>query len=406
MSIKASTQKVSGAEMSAVWIFGGYRTPIGRFLGDLASVSAPALAAASVRHGFESSGFEPSRIDEVFVGNVVSAGIGQAPAKQVARLAGLFDSVSCTMINKVCGSGLQAVVLAARTIQVGAASACVAVGMESMSQAPHLLRQSRTGFKYGAQPLIDAIESDGLRCSAGASLMGVYADRLAKDRSISRSDQDDWALLSHRKASQAMDNGWFDQEIVPVQIDVQSSVHRDACPRSDTSLDKLSKLKPAFGSEGTVTAGNASGLADGAASVLVVADSVRKSMSHRSAFRIVATAQHSQAPSDLFTAPVQAIHKACKVGGVPVDRVDLFEINEAFAVQVVACVRELNISAERVNVHGGAIALGHPIGCSGTRILVTLMHAMQRYEKRFGIASLCIGGGEAVAVLIEHEMGK
>jgi len=392
--------------MSAVWILGGCRTPIGRFLGDLASVSAPALAATSIRHGVESIGFDPSRIDELFVGNVVSAGMGQAPAKQVARLGGLPDSVSCTLVNKVCGSGLQAVILAARTIQAGAALACVAAGMESMSQAPHLLRQSRAGFKYGSQPLIDAIEYDGLTCSAGTSLMGIYADRLAKARSISRSEQDDWALMSHQRASQAMESGWLEQEIAPVQVDLQSRVLLDACPRKDTSSDKLSKLKPAFGSDGTVTAGNASGLADGGASVLVVADSIRKSLPHRSAFRIVATTQHSQAPSDLFTAPVQAILKACRVGGVPVERVDLFEINEAFAVQAVACVRELNLSADRVNVHGGAIALGHPIGCSGTRVLVTLMHAMLRHGKRFGIASLCIGGGEAVAVLIEHETGK
>lgn len=392
--------------MSGVWVIGGSRTPIGRFLGDLANFPAPSLAGTSIRRTIERTGIDPARIEEVFVGNVVSAGVGQAPARQAARTGGLPDGVSCTMVNKVCGSGLQAAILAVRTIQSGAANACIAAGMESMSQAPHLLKHSRTGIKYGTIPMLDAIENDGLRCAVGLVAMGTYADKVAREHSISRNDQDAWSLASHQRACAAIEQGAFEQEIAPVVIDQQTTIGNDSCPRKDSSMEKLAKLKAAFGADGSVTAGNASGLADGAASVLIVNDSVRKSLTSQSAFRVLGTAQHSQAPADLFTAPVQSILKVCKTAKVSVSEVDLFEINEAFAAQTVACVNELRIAPEQVNVHGGAIALGHPIGCSGTRILVTLMHAMERHQKRLGIASLCIGGGEAVAVLIEHDPMK
>jgi acetyl-CoA C-acetyltransferase len=389
--------------MSAVWVMGGSRTPIGRFLGDLANVPASVLAGTSIRRTVERTGIDPNLIDEVFVGNVVSAGVGQAPAKQASRSGGLPDAVSCTMVNKVCGSGLQAAILGARTIQSGAASACIAAGMESMSLAPHLLKQGRTGTKYGTIPLLDAIENDGLRCSLGLVAMGTYADNVARSEPVSRTDQDAWALASHQRACAAVDQGAFEQEIAPVVIDPQTTIRVDGCPRKDTSLERLAKLKPAFASDGSVTAGNASGLADGAASVLLVDDRVRRMLPKQSAFRMLGTAQHSQAAADLFTAPVQSILKVCKLANVSVSDVGLFEINEAFASQTVACVRQLGLSYDSVNVHGGAIALGHPIGCSGTRILVTLMHAMERHQKRLGVASLCIGGGEAVAVLIEHD---
>ncbi len=389
--------------MTTVWLMGASRTPIGRFLGDLSPFTAPSLAGTSIRRTIERTGIEPDSIQELFVGNVVSAGVGQAPAKQASRKGGLPDSVSCTMVNKVCGSGLQATILAARTIQSGAASACIAAGMESMSQAPHVLMQSRTGTKYGTVPMFDSIDIDGLRCSLGSVAMGTYAEKVAKEQPVSRADQDAWALTSHKRACAAAEQGAFEQEIAPIVIDSQIAIRADSCPRKDTSMEKLAKLKPAFDMEGTVTAGNASGLADGAASALLVNDTIRQRLPNQSAFRILATAQHSQAAADLFTAPVQSILKVCKRAHVTVSEVDLFEINEAFASQTVACVRQLNISPDQVNVHGGAIALGHPIGCSGTRILVTLMHAMQRHQKRLGIASLCIGGGEAVAVLIEQD---
>lgn len=386
-----------------VWILGASRTPIGRFLGDFSNIPAPMLAGVSIRRTIERTRIDPSRIQELWIGNVLSAGLGQAPAKQAALRGGLGDDVSCTQVSKVCGSGLEAVVLAVRALQSGQASACIAAGMESMSQAPHLLVNSRMGTKYGSVAMLDSIDQDGLRCFQGNVAMGTYADQLASQQSISRSDQDAWALLSHQRAGAASDLGFFEHEIAPVLIDAKTTIRRDACPRQDTSLEKLAKLKPAFGPLGSVTAGNASGLADGAASLLVVDESVRQTLSSQCCFRVLACAHHSQSPAELFTAPVEAIRKVCRYADLAPEDIDLFEINEAFATQVIACVNQLGVSPERVNVHGGAIALGHPIGCSGTRILVTLMHAMERYGKRLGVASLCIGGGEAVAIAIEQE---
>jgi acetyl-CoA C-acetyltransferase len=386
-----------------VWILGASRTPIGRFLGDFSNIPAPMLAGVSIRRTIERTRIDPSRIQELWIGNVLSAGLGQAPAKQAALRGGLGDDVSCTQVSKVCGSGLEAVVLAVRALQSGQASACIAAGVESMSQAPHLLMNSRMGTKYGTVAMLDSIDQDGLRCSQGNVAMGTYADQLASQQSISRSDQDAWALLSHQRAGAASDLGFFEHEIAPVLIDAKTTIRRDACPRQDTSLEKLAQLKPAFGPLGSVTAGNASGLADGAASLLVVDESVRQTLSSQCCFRVLACAHHSQSPAELFTAPVEAIRKVCRYADLAPEDIDLFEINEAFATQVIACVNQLGVSPERVNVHGGAIALGHPIGCSGTRILVTLMHAMERYGKRLGVASLCIGGGEAVAIAIEQE---
>ena len=353
------------------------------------------LAGVSIRRTIERTRIDPSRIQELWIGNVLSAGLGQAPAKQAAWRGGLGDDVSCTQVSKVCGSGLEAVVLAVRALQSGQASACIAAGMESMSQAPHLLVNSRMGTKYGSVAMLDSIDQDGLRCFQGNVAMGTYADQLASQQSISRSDQDAWALLSHQRAGAASDLGFFEHEIAPVLIDAKTTIRRDACPRQDTSLEKLAKLKPAFGPLGSVTAGNASGLADGAASLLVVDESVRQTLSSQCCFRVLACAHHSQSPAELFTAPVEAIRKVCRYADLAPEDIDLFEINEAFATQVIACVNQLGVSPERVNVHGGAIALGHPIGCSGTRILVTLMHAMERYGKRLGVASLCIGGGRS-----------
>jgi acetyl-CoA C-acetyltransferase len=394
------------AMSSDVWILGASRTPIGRFLGDLANIPAPQLAAVSIRRTIERTGIDPARIDELWIGNVLSAGLGQAPAKQAAVQGGLSDNVSCTMVSKVCGSGLQAVILAVRTLQSGAADACIAAGMESMSQAPHLFKGSRMGTKYGSFSMLDAIDHDGLRCAQGGLAMGTYADWLACEQLVSRAEQDAWALMSHQRAFSASEQGAFEQEIAPVRIDSKTIIERDSCLRQDTSLEKLAKLKPAFDAEGSVSAGNASGLADGAASLLVVRDYLRQTLPSQSAFRVLACAQHSQAAAELFTAPVQAIGKVCRFANLSPAEVDLFEINEAFASQAIACVRQLGIAPERVNVHGGAIALGHPIGCSGTRILVTLMHAMERYEKRLGVASLCIGGGESVAILIQQALKK
>jgi acetyl-CoA C-acetyltransferase len=341
-------------------------------------------------------------IGEIFMGQVLSAGAGQAPARQALHAAGLPDSIGAATINKVCGSGMFAVMLATRSIQAGIQQAVLAGGMESMSQAPHLLRPARTGWKYGSQPLLDAIEIDGLLCPRGNCLMGSYAERVADQHAITRLDQDRWALLSHQRAISAQQQQLFSEELTPVVVDEKLTVSQDAGPRSDSSLEKLTRLKPAFTPSGTVTAGNASTLSDGAASVLVVSEELYRRMHPRSAFRVVGCAVNSHKPEDLFIAPVGAVRKLFSQTDVAVGDIDLFEINEAFASQTLACISGLGLDPEKVNVHGGAIALGHPIGCSGTRILVTLMHALEHRKGRLGVATLCLGGGEAVAMLIER----
>lgn len=389
--------------MSSAWLVAGKRTPIGRYLGDLSAFTAPQLAGFSIGATVATSGIPPEAIAEAFVGQVLSAGVGQAPARQASHAAGLPDSIGCTTINKVCGSGLVAAMLAARTIQSGMHDALLAAGMESMSQTPHLLRQGRTGWKVGAQPLLDTIEIDGLRCPRGECPMGVYAESVSSEYGVSREDQDHWAYTSHARAIQTQQRGGFDAEIVPIPLSETQSVRRDSGPREDTNLEKLGKLKPAFQSHGTVTAGNASSLSDGAASVLVISDSLRRQTPDLTAFRVVAMSVMSQRPQDLFIAPVGAIRKLWQQTSLNASDIDLYEINEAFASQTLACIRTLELDPAIVNIRGGAIALGHPIGCSGTRVLVTLMHALEQQRLRRGIAALCLGGGEAVAMLIERD---
>ena len=405
--------------MNNAWILAGQRTPIGRFLGDFASLSAPILAGASFRASLESSQLQPEELGELIVGNVLSAGVGQAPGRQVVQAARLPESLSAASVNKVCGSGLYAVMLAARGIQTGAYQAALAGGMECMSQAPHLLRESRQGWKFGSQPMLDSIECDGLLCAQGHTLMGNYAEKVAEQFSISRADQDKWALESHSRAIAAQNSGALDSEIVPIHLTNGTVIDRDASPRSDSSMERLSRLKPAFGQHdagvnipgshnpisnkhGTVTAGNASSLSDGAASVVVTSDHRIGQLQPKNAFRIVATSVVSLEPSQLFIAPVFATQKVLAAANCKLHEVDLFEINEAFASQTLACIRQLGVDPQQVNVHGGAIALGHPIGCSGARILVTLMHALATRRLRRGVATICIGGGEAIAMLIEN----
>lgn len=388
------------------WIVSGVRTPIGRFLGELAPLTAPELGGFAIAGAMKSVSLTASDVDEVIMGQVLSAGAGQAPARQAALNAGLPETIGCVSVNKVCGSGLYSVMLADRAIRSGDCKVVVAGGMESMSQAPHLVRNGRTGWKYGSQSMLDAIEQDGLRCAVGNSLMGCYADQVAKDNSIDRIAQDEWSLESHRKALAAQSEGRFASEIVEITYGKGTIVTLDSGPRADTTIERLAKLKPAFGSDGTVTAGNASTLSDGAAAVVVVNESIRRELSGAPAFRIVGSQTHAMKPSDLFVAPVYAIQKLLKKSGRLVENVDLFEINEAFASQTIACMRTLNIPSDKLNVQGGAIALGHPIGCSGTRVLVTLMHALLARRKSIGVASLCLGGGEAVAMLIEVDSGS
>lgn len=395
--------------MSNAWLLSGVRTPIGRFMGELSHWCAPQLAGYAIQAALVAAKVDTSRIDEVIMGEVLTSGVGQAPARQAALHARIPDSVGCATVGKVCGSGLYAIMLADRSLRAGDSAIVVAGGMESMSQAPHLLRNSRTGWKYGQQPLLDSIETDGLRCPHGSALMGVYAEKVAREHGIDRRTQDEWSLQSHQRAIAAQRSGAFVSEIVPVPaanpLPVASGlmVELDGGPRADSSLEKLAKLKPAFDADGTVTAGNSSTLSDGAAAVVVVSEAVRKSLPNQSAFRIVATAIHAGKPQDLFLAPVGAIEKLLRKTNRKISEIDLFEINEAFASQTIACMRELRVDPERLNVHGGAVALGHPIGCSGARVLVTLMHALQTRGLSVGVAALCLGGGEAVAMMIEFQ---
>jgi acetyl-CoA C-acetyltransferase len=381
------------------------RTPIGKFLGSLSSLPATTLAARCIAETVKRSGLDPATIDDVIIGQVLQAGAGQAPARQAALQAGLPSRIPAATVNMVCGSGLRAVMLAAQAIHAGDARVVIAGGMESMSRAPHILRGGRDGFKMGTATLDDAVILDGLWCSADQCHMGQHAEYTAKKWNVSRADQDAWAFQSQQRASEAMAAGAFADEIVTVTLNVKGKetvVSTDEGPRPDTTLEGLARLKPAFDPAGAVTAGNASTLSDGAASILVIDEATATHSASLDPCRVVASAMSGGDPRDLFIAPVTAIRRLLEKTRLTVDDVDLFELNEAFASQVVAGVRELRLSPERVNVHGGAIALGHPIGASGTRVLVTLLHALRRRGLKRGLASLCLGGGNAVALLVER----
>ncbi|MGC4004346.1 MAG: thiolase family protein [Pirellulales bacterium] len=346
-----------------------------------------------------------AEIDEVLLGHVVAAGCGQAPARQASISAGVPESVGAATINKVCGSGLFAIMTADRAIRSGDARIVAAGGMESMSRGPHLLRGARSGWKYGTGELLDSTEYDGLRCSFGATGMGCYADATAAKYGITREDQDAFAVRSQRLANEAAQTGAFHNELVAITVQQGKStatLAQDESPRPDTTLEDLAKLRPAFGTNGTATAGNSSPLSDGAAATIVVAETLGRSLDTPWAFRIAAQSVAAGPPAELFTAPVEAIRKAVKAADKTLNEIDLFEINEAFASQMLACERLLEIDANKLNVHGGAIALGHPIGASGARVVVTLLHALVRREERWGVAALCLGGGEAVAMVVER----
>ncbi len=391
--------------MSDVFLSVPLRTPIGRFLGSLASVSAPALAAVTLRGNLEKSGIEPDQIDEVILGQVVMAGVGQAPARQAALAAGLPPAVPALTINKVCGSGLKAVMLADQAIRAGDARAILAGGMESMSQTPFLLPRVRQGWKFGHQTAEDALLKDGLWCAHEDVVMGELAEQTAADYGVSRRAQDEWAALSHQRAVEAQTEGRFRAEILPVEAGRGKravTVTDDEGPRRETDLESLAGLRPAFRSDGCVTAGNASQLSDGAASLLVSDAEAAERIAGGPVARIAATATSGVPPRELFIAPVPAIRRVLEKTGWSVGEVDLFEINEAFAAQLIACQNQLEIPSEKLNVHGGAIALGHPLGASGARILVTLMHALSSRQVRRGVAALCLGGGNAVAIAIER----
>jgi len=384
-------------------ILGAARTPIGAFLGGLAPLKAPELGAIAIKCAIERSGVAPERVGEVYMGSVVQAGVGQAPARQAALGAGLPRSVPCTTINKVCGSGLKAVMLAASQIAAGEYGVIVAGGMESMSNAPHLLRGLRQGLPLGEHTIEDANLVDGLVDAYGGGHMGLGGEKAAAKAGLSREDQDRFALRSYEKALAAQKSGAFDAEIVPVDVKGRKGqvtrVEKDETPR-ETSLEALAALKPAFKADGTVTAGNASKLNDGAAALVVASESRAMELGTKPLARIVAQAQYAREPDLFLLAPSGAIARVLDKAGWMAGDVELYEVNEAFS-GIEAVRREIGIAEDRFNVNGGAVALGHPIGASGARLLVTLLYALRARGKTRGIVSLCLGGGEAVALAVE-----
>jgi acetyl-CoA C-acetyltransferase len=381
------------------------RVPTGKFLGALKDFSAPQLGALVVREAIARAGVDPADVDECLMGNVVSAGVGQNPARQAALGGGLPDRVAAATINQVCGSGLKAVMLAAQAIAAGDARIVVAGGMESMSNGPYLLRKVREGLRLGHGEVVDAMIHDGLWCAFENWHMGLTGEAVAEKYSLTRAQQDCYAARSHAKAAAATREGWFRDEIVPVQIQQRKGpplvVDRDEPVRDDTTVESLAPLKPAFKKDGTVTAGNAPGVNDGAAALVVVEASRAAALGLKPMARIVAQAMSGLPPKWVMMTPVDAVRRVAEKAGWALADVDLFEINEAFSVQALAVTGELGLDMDRVNVHGGAVALGHPIGASGARILTTLLYAMRRRNARRGIASLCLGGGNGVALAVE-----
>jgi acetyl-CoA C-acetyltransferase len=389
--------------VSEVVIVGAARTPIGAFLGGLAPLPAPKLGAIAIRAALERSGIAADKVDEVYMGNVVQAGVGQAPARQAALGAGLPQSVPCTTVNKVCGSGLKSVMLASSQILAGAARCIVAGGMESMSNAPYLVRGLRTGLPLGEHRIEDANLVDGLMDAYGGGHMGLGGEKAAECCALTREDQDRFAVGSYEKALVAQRSGAFDAEIVTVDVPGRkgafTTVAKDETPR-ETTLEAMAKLAPAFKPGGTITAGNASKLNDGAAALVVASADRARELRATPIGRVIAQAQYAREPELFLLAPSGAIRRLLERAGWSVDAVDLFEVNEAFS-GIEGVRRELGIPAEKFNVNGGAVALGHPIGASGARLLVTLLYALRARGKRRGIVSVCLGGGEAVALAVE-----
>ena len=387
-------------------ILSAVRLPTGRFLGALKEFTAPQLGAMVIREAVRRAGIDPGVVDECIMGNVVSAGLGQAPARQAALRGGLSDHVSALTINKVCGSGLKAVMLASQGIATGDASVVVAGGMESMSNAPYLLARAREGLRMGHGEVLDSMINDGLWCSFENWHMGNAGEVVATECGISREAQDAYALESHRKAAAATDAGCFDAEILPVSIPQKKGapivVRHDESIRRDTTLEALGKLAPAFSKDGTVTAGNAPPVNDGAAALVVTSMTRSQELGVAPLARIVAQASSGLDPKHVLMTPVEAIRRVLAKTGWKMSDVDLLEINEAFSVQLIAVLRQLGVDPARVNVNGGAVALGHPIGASGARILTTLLYALIERQQRRGIAALCLGGGNGVAVAIER----
>jgi acetyl-CoA C-acetyltransferase len=392
--------------MSDVVIASAVRIPTGKFLGALKDFTAPQLGAIVVREAVQRARIEPAQVDECIMGNAVSAGIGQNPARQAALIGGLSNSVAATTINKVCGSGLKSVMLAAQGITAGDFEIAVAGGMESMSNCPYLLPKVREGLRLGHGKVVDSMIHDGLWCASEDWHMGMTGEAVAEKYSITREEQDSYAACSHRKAAAALDEGWFRDETVAVTVPQKKGAavvfDRDEPVRGDTTPEVLAGLKPAFKPDGTVTAGNAPGLNDGAAALVVMSDARARDLGLTPLARIVAQATSGLAPKWVMMTPVEAVRKVLARAGWSLDEVDLLELNEAFSVQALAVTRELGLDPAKVNVNGGAVALGHPIGASGARILTTLLYALRRRGARRGIATLCLGGGNGVALAVER----
>jgi len=389
--------------MAHSYIISAQRTPIGAFLGSLSGFSAPQLGAIAIKSALEKAGIAPDQVSEVIMGNVLTAGVGQAPARQAALGAGLPDSVPCLTINKVCGSGLKSVMLADQAIRCGDAEIVVAGGQESMTNAPYLLPKGRTGYRYGNGQVIDSMAFDGLTDAYALAPMGNFAEQCATECSIDRSMQDEYAIMSYTRAIEAQKSGAFADEITPVIIEDKKgniTIAEDEEP-GKVKFDKIPSLKPVFTKDGTVTAANASSIDDGAAAIIVASEEAIQKHQLKPIAKIIAQASFAQKPQDFNTAPISAIQSVLNKAGMSINDIDLFEVNEAFAVTALAAKGTLGIPVEKMNVHGGAIALGHPIGASGARVLTTLLHALKRHGKKYGLATLCIGGGEASAVIVE-----
>ena len=384
----------------AVYILSGARTPSGTFMGPLSSVPAPKLGAVAIEAAITRAQVDKNKVDEVLMGNVIQAGVGQAPARQATIFAGLPETVPATTINKVCGSGLKTILMGAQAIKAGDASLVVAGGMENMSLAPHLLPSGRTGIKFGGGEIKDAMQWDGLWDVYSNRAMGNCAEECAKKYDFTREAQDNFSIESFKRAQKATEEGSFASEIAPVTVASRKGevvVDKDDGPfKADFS--KIPNLRPAFEKDGTITAANASTINDGAAAVVLGGDEYKD----KAKFKILGYAANAHNPTWFTTAPIEAMKKSLAIAGLKVDQIDLFEINEAFAVVPMAAIKELNLDYSKVNVFGGGVSLGHPIGCSGTRIVVTLMNAMEKKGAKYGLAAICIGGGEALSLVIER----
>ncbi len=389
--------------MASTVILSAARTPVGAFMGSLSGFSAPQLGSVAIKAALERAGISGEQVSEVIMGNVLTAGVGQAPARQAALGAGVPNSVPCMTINKVCGSGLKAIMLGDQAIRCGDAEIVVAGGQESMSNGPYLLPKARTGYRFGNGEIIDSMQYDGLTDAYQIVAMVDFAEDCAVECAITRDMQDDFTIESYNRAIAAQKNGWFDAEIAAVTVKDKKgdiTVNTDEEP-GKVRFDKIRELKPAFKKDGTITAANASTIDDGAAAVVLASEEKAAELGLKPMARIVAQISFAHAPQDFNTAPIHGINKVLDKAGMTLDQIDLFEVNEAFSVTALAAKNQLGIPHEKLNIHGGAIAIGHPIGASGARVLTTLLYALQRTGGKYGLATLCIGGGEASAMIVE-----